>query len=82
MNWVQTDMTFDNMPFSKLVDHLSKRYGVEFSFENSQLKDCPFTGRFTGTENLEEILNVLAEISGTQYQINSNHVLIQGNNCL
>lgn len=81
MHWVQTDMTFDNMPFIKLVDHLSQRYSVEFVFENEKLKNCSFTGRFTGIEKLSEILDILSEISNTQYRIENKKILITGNNC-
>ncbi len=79
--WVQTDMTFDNMPFGNLAEHLSRRYNLDIVFQNTELKNCPITGRFSGTETILEVLNILSVTSNTTYRIESNRVIIAGEKC-
>ena len=80
--WVQSDMTFDNMPFGSLADHLSRRYNLKIVFQNDALKNCPFTGRFSGTESVHEILDILSTTSNTTYRLNGREVIISGEKCL
>lgn len=80
--WVQQDMTFDDMPLVELAGHLSKRYGVEIRFKNSELEQCPITGRFTGTETLDEVMRTLALTSNARFSFTGNEVFIEGDKCL
>ncbi|MCE6992465.1 FecR family protein [Dyadobacter sp. CY323] len=83
VGWAQMDMTFDAMPFSTLAEHLGKRYHVNITFNNPELKNCSFTGRFTGTESLEEVMNTLAATSKTTFVIDDRNetVVIDGEKC-
>ncbi len=80
--WVHNDMTFDEMPLGELARHLGKRYAVNILFSNPELETCEVTGRFAGTETLEEVMRTLALTLKTKYSIAGNEVLIEGEKCM
>lgn len=79
--WIQQDMTFDDMPFGELARRLSKRYGVEIRFKNSELEQCLITGRFSGTETLDEVMRTLTLTSNTRFSEVDDEILIEGDKC-
>ncbi len=79
--WVQADMTFDEIPLGILAEQIGIRYGIQVTFENQGLKQCPITGRFSGTETLEEVLRILTATSNTRYTLTGQEVLITGEKC-
>lgn len=79
--WVQADMVFQEMPFGELAEMLAKRYGVSISFQNPQLQKCLITGRFSGTETLEEVFKVLTITSNTKYTLESGDLVLSGEGC-
>lgn len=79
--WVQADMVFQEMPFGELAEMLEKRYGVTISFQNPQLQQCLITGRFSGTETLEEVFKVLTLTSNTKYALESGELVLTGEGC-
>jgi transmembrane sensor len=82
ISWIQSDMTFDNMSFENLAEHLSKRYNLDIIFQNEELKNCSFTGRFTGTESFDEVMKILSATSNTTYSVTGNQVVISGEKCI
>ncbi|WP_426295147.1 FecR family protein [Dyadobacter endophyticus] len=79
--WVQADMVFQEMPFGELAEMLAKRYGVRISFQNTQLQNCLITGRFSGTETLEEVFKVLTLTSNTKYALEGGELVLSGEGC-
>lgn len=79
--WLHADMVFDEMPYGVLAENLEKRYGITIAFENPALKDCLITGRFSGTESLNDVFKLLALTSRTKYTITSDKVMISGTSC-
>jgi len=82
LSWIQKDMTFDEMPLGELADHIGKRYGVEIQFISEELALCPITGRFNGTETLEEVMKTLALTSNARFSLRENIVFIEGEKCI
>ncbi len=80
-SWVQADMVFQEMPFGALAEMLEKRYGVKISFQNPELQQCLITGRFSGTETLEEVFKVLTLTSNTKYSLESGELVLSGEGC-
>ncbi len=76
--WVQQDMTFDDMILDELAGHLGRRYGVNIVFGNPELRECRVSGRFSGTETLEEVMHTLSILMNTQYVISGKDILIEG----
>jgi transmembrane sensor len=82
LSWAKEDMVFDNMPFETLAERLGKRYQVTIVFKKPDLKQCRFTGRFSGTETLEEVIQILTVTSHTTYAMEGNRrVVIDGRKC-
>ncbi|MBO9616303.1 MAG: FecR domain-containing protein [Dyadobacter sp.] len=79
--WVQADMVFQEMPFGALAEMLEKRYGVKISFQNPQMQQCLITGRFSGTETLDEVFKVLTLTSNTKYSLESGELILSGEGC-
>lgn len=80
-DWVRQDMTFDNIPLGELAGKLERRYEVRITLANPALADCAITGRFNGTETLEEVMNVLAATSGMTYRLDGDRVELSGDGC-
>jgi len=81
VGWTSQGMQFDNMPFGKLASRVGQRYGVTIKFRNKELENCPITGSFSGTESLEEILQILSQARGTNFSIEGDLVYIDGQGC-
>jgi transmembrane sensor len=81
ITWAKQDMQFDGMPYSLLAERLSRRYGVDVKFKNENLAKCLITGRFTGTESLDQVLKTLSDIVGSTYTIDGKTVLLDGTGC-
>jgi transmembrane sensor len=79
--WVQADMVFQETPFGELAEMLAKRYGVKIAFQNPQLQNCLITGRFSGTETLEEVFKVLTLTSNTKYALDGGELVLSGEGC-
>lgn len=80
-SWVNTDMQFSDITFGKLVTTLNRRYSTEIEFEKEDLKNCLITGRFDGTESLENVLDILTKMTGGNYKWKDKKVLLSGNGC-
>lgn len=81
IGWVKADMQFDELPFRDLANRLEQRYDVKINFTNRLLENCPVTGRFTGTESLQYVLNIIAQSIAASYTIDGNTVSINGKGC-
>ncbi|WPQ60562.1 DUF4974 domain-containing protein [Chitinophaga sancti] len=79
--WAKSDMQFQDMPYAQLAERLDRRYDVNIVFKNPALQHCPITGRFSGTESLSEVLDILSQTMGTTYSINGRTVELDGAAC-
>jgi ferric-dicitrate binding protein FerR (iron transport regulator) len=76
ISWVSSDMQFTAVPFKELAEKLSIRYGVMVKFNDATLENYLITGRFTGTESLNEVLKALCGTSSSTYKINGSTVIL------
>lgn len=81
IKWAKSDMQFDDMPFKQLAERLSRRYDVSVNFKNKELEKCLITGRFNGTETLNQILLALTETMGASYTMDGKTVALDGAGC-
>lgn len=81
IEWVKSDMQFDDMPFKQLAERLSRRYDVKVSFKNKDLEKCLITGLFDGTETLAQVFKTLSKTTGASYTIDDKTVMIDGVGC-
>ncbi|WDF57407.1 FecR family protein [Mucilaginibacter sp. KACC 22063] len=82
LSWAKVDMQFTDMPYEQLAERLSRRYGVEITFKNPAVKKCLITGRFSGTEPLEQVLQIISQTLSTTYTATGNSIAIDGTGCL
>ncbi|TYR32559.1 DUF4974 domain-containing protein [Sphingobacterium phlebotomi] len=80
-DWTGEDMRFDAQAFGELTSRLERRYDVEIRFNNPDLADCPISGKFSGLETLEEVLDFLCTTRGATFHRNGKVVEIDGKGC-
>jgi ferric-dicitrate binding protein FerR (iron transport regulator) len=81
IQWIKSDMIFDEMTFQEIAGILSERYGVNIRFEGNGVQNCRAQGSFEGTESLEQVLKILCEVLEASYSIKGKEVVINGNKC-
>jgi transmembrane sensor len=81
IKWAKSDMQFEDMPFKQLAERLSRRYDVSVNFKNKDLEKCLITGRFNGTETLNQVLKILTETMGASYAMDGKMVALDGAGC-
>ncbi|NLR61726.1 DUF4974 domain-containing protein [Chitinophaga polysaccharea] len=83
ISWVREDMVFESTSFDMIAAALSKRYQVNIRFRNEALKYCLVRASFTGTESLEEVLDVICLVRNASYTIENGHdITIDGKACV
>jgi transmembrane sensor len=80
--WANSDMQIDEMPFRELAARLSRRYDVKIRFNNPRMEKCLISGRFTGTEKLDEVLDVISKTMGSTYKISNAGIILDGQECV
>lgn len=82
LEWKMQDMTFDAEAFRDISKSLEKRYGVTLHFVNPALGNCPVTGKFTGSETIDEVLmNICATRNASYRQVGIGQYELQGVGC-
>jgi len=79
--WTGEDMRFDAQAFGELTSRLERRYDVKIRFNNPELAYCPISGKFSGLETLEEVLDFLCTTRGATFHRNGKVVEIDGKGC-
>ncbi|HLZ15914.1 MAG TPA: DUF4974 domain-containing protein, partial [Cyclobacteriaceae bacterium] len=74
-------LTFNSISLKEICAHLSKTYGVQFTFENKRVEQCTLTSAYSN-KSLSFIMDVISESLGIRYQIKGNTVYISGDGCL
>ena len=81
IGWAKSDMQLTDMPFEQVIERLDRRYNVKIEFKNPELAKCLITGRFNGTESLDQVLQVVTETMNYSYKINGETVTVNGAGC-
>jgi ferric-dicitrate binding protein FerR (iron transport regulator) len=81
--WTERDIFFDDTTLGEAMDRLESKFDVDIDFEDTYSKNCRFTATFVGGEDLEQILKVICEFNGTDFNESGNkHFVITGKGCL
>ncbi|WP_408030357.1 FecR family protein [Tenacibaculum xiamenense] len=80
IEWKEGVLRFENTSLAEASIKLEKWFGVQFKFENDQIKNCHFTGVFKN-ESLQNILDNISFIKpNITYKFNNDkNVTINGN---
>jgi transmembrane sensor len=80
--WAEQDLFFDDITFEAATQQLEKQFGVTITFTNEKLKSCRFTATFIQRENLHQMLTVICEFNGAQFQeLGNTTIEISGDGC-
>ena len=81
ITWANADMQLNDMPFKQVAEKLGRRYSVKINFKNPELANCLITGRFNGTESLEQVLQIITETMNYSYKIDGDNITVDGEGC-
>lgn len=79
--WKNEDIYFDEVTLQDVATELSRRFNVPIMFSNESIKKCRFSATFLKGQNLEQILNVIAEFNQIKFQLKDNAVTLEGAGC-
>jgi len=74
--WKEGYLVFDNDPLSEIMLTLSRRYNVNFTYQNKDVLNYRFTGKFKET-TLEQVLQAIMLTSPLEATVKQNHVTIR-----
>lgn len=78
---VPAEFMMDNMTVAEAIGIVTKRWNCKFEIKNPALKNCRFTTSFVPTDDLEEVVAVIASVIGAEYSIIKNVVSLNGEGC-
>lgn len=74
-SWVRNKLIFDDETFEEIATKMERWFGVNITFEDTDLKQIRLTGTFTD-ESIEQAMHALMLTSRFRYRISENSVLI------
>jgi len=81
LSWKSGDLIMDDVTLAQAAALIAKRYGVEVSFKNEKVKKCRFTAAFLDRNEIGQVTEVLADITGASFQLKAGKLLIDGPGC-
>jgi transmembrane sensor len=81
-DWTMRDMVFEEVSFESVAQSLGRRYGVTIEFKNPAMKTCTIKASFSGTESLQNVLDILSTISNSSYVVENGKYVILGEGCM
>lgn len=73
--WHNNRLVFENASFNEIAHTLQRWYNVSVTLQNSEQNNRHYTVSFNN-EPVNEVLEVLKQLSGMNYQINHNNITI------
>jgi len=77
--WAGRKFHFKGIPFIEIAKSLERGFGVTFIVENESLKNKKVTANFASGESIEDIMTVLGKVSGLNYLIMEDTIIIKSN---
>jgi len=77
ISWKDGVFILDNANLEEISEILSRWYDVNFFFANEKVKENHFTGRMKKYENLQDILELLEQLSDVEFEIKNKAVIVQ-----
>nr|WKN37520.1 DUF4974 domain-containing protein [Tunicatimonas sp. TK19036] len=82
IGWREGKLVFRKDTFEDIAHSLENQYGVQVTFNDESLRKCRFTASFEQGTTLEEVLELLNLVHGTQYQKKGeNEYILYGQGC-
>ena len=61
-------LIFENTPFSKMIHEIERKYNVIIFYDATQYEDKLYNVKFASEENIDEIFQVLHQLTGIRYK--------------
>ena len=74
--WRNGLISFNNMPFTTLMEKLEKWYGVKIVVENNHVENYALTGKFRQADGIDHVLRVLQYNFSFLYEWDDEHHVI------
>lgn len=75
--WQRGELVFKSASLEEIIAVLERKYAYSFIYSPTNVRDEKYTLRFKDTAPLEEIMEIIAEVSGDiEYQIENNKCYI------
>lgn len=81
IGWKTGRLQFQGQPLREIVQTLERWYGVDFQFTDPGLGECRYYMGFTNTMPLKDLLALLAEITGMDFTVDQQTIIISGKPC-
>ncbi|ACU06203.1 FecR family protein [Pedobacter heparinus] len=81
LEWKKQDLIMDDITLMEAAQMITERYGVKVRFNNEKVKTCRFTAAFLNRNDINQVLNVVADITGARLTLENNIVTIEGPGC-
>lgn len=79
--WKTGRLQFQGQPLREIVQTLERWYGLRFEFANPGLGQCRYYMGFDNTMPLKDLLALLAEITGMDFEVDKQTIIISGKSC-
>lgn len=77
IGWKNGWLVFQDATFNDMMNTLRHRYNVSIEYNKQAFANIPYTVKFVHNESVEEVLNVLQDVTGGfNYRIKGRHITI------
>lgn len=79
-SWQPVSLTFEDEKLDEVIVRLEKKFGIDITLENPDLKNCKLRAVFE-QQRLAEILDMITALLETTYEMRDNQVVLKGRGC-
>lgn len=74
--WKDGMFLFNDETLQDIFEVLSRWYNIEADFQNKELEEIKFNGRFKKEQNLENILDIIENTKRARFELNGNKIKV------
>lgn len=74
--WNTGNFVFEDYPLGRLMDVLSRWYGLEVEFHNAATRDILFTGILSRYADISALLKAIGTVADVDIVVTDNHIII------
>ena len=82
IDWKSGHIILKSARFEDLVLAIENAYQVRVHFDRQKFRQCETSIRFSTSQTLESVMDLVRDIQGIRYEIRGKEVLVSGEGCL